>query len=93
MNIQIIEEAKNKIVFEIPGENHTLLNIIREELWNDEHVKNAAYRIKHPLTKVPRMVVETDGKEDPKKALQEAAKRVLKMNKKFSDAFEKAINI
>lgn len=92
MDIKIIEEDKKKIVFEVPGESHTLLNILREELWNDENVKEAAYRIKHPLTKIARMIVETNGKEEPRKALQEAAKRVIKTNKKFADAFSKIAN-
>ncbi len=91
MEIKILEETKKKIEFEIPGETHTLLNILREELWNDEHVKVAAYRVIHPLLKTPKMTVETDGKETPREALKEAAKRVLKLNKKFAESFEKAV--
>ena len=91
MEIKILEESKNKLVFEIPNEDHTLFNILKEELNNDEHVKIGVYRNIHPLTKVAKMTVETDGKESPKDALREAAKRVIKTNKKFTDAFEKAI--
>ncbi len=91
MQINILEETQKKLVFEVPGENATLLNILREELWNDEHVRVAAYRITHPLTKIPRMIVETDGKETPKQALISAAKRVLKTNKSFSDALNKVL--
>jgi DNA-directed RNA polymerase subunit L len=77
MEINILEEKKDKIVFEIKGEGHTLSNAIRKELWNDEHVKGAAYAIEHPLIEIPRFVVETDG-ADPKKTLIAAAKRVQK---------------
>jgi DNA-directed RNA polymerase subunit L len=77
MEINILEEKKDKIIFEIKGEGHTLSNAIRKELWNDEHVKSAAYAIEHPLIEIPRFIVETDG-ADPRKTLVAAAKRVQK---------------
>ena len=77
MEINILEEKKDKIIFEIKGEGHTLSNAIRKELWNDEHVKAAAYAIEHPLIEVPKFILETDG-ADPKKTLIAAAKRVQK---------------
>jgi len=82
MDVTILEEKKNKLVFELKGEGHTLSNAIRKELWNDEHVKAAAYAIEHPLIEVPRFIVETDG-ADPKKAVVAAAKRVQKTAEKI----------
>ena len=75
MEIKILEEKKNRIVFELPGQSHTLPNALRKELWNDSHVKNAAYAIEHPLIGCPKFVLETDG-ADPKKTLQ--ARTLLK---------------
>ena len=77
MELNIIEEKKNKIVLELKGEGHTLNNALRKELWNDEHVKAAAYAIEHPLIEIPKFVLETDG-ADPRKTLLAAAKRVQK---------------
>ncbi len=77
MELNILEEKKNKLVFEVKGAGHTLSNAIRKELWNDEHVKVAAYTIEHPLIGVPRFVLETDG-ADTKKTLVSAAKRLQK---------------
>lgn len=77
MEINIVEEKKNKLIFEITGEGHTLSNALRKELWNDEHVKTATYAIDHPLVEKPRFVIETDG-ADPKKTVIAAAKRVQK---------------
>ena len=77
MNLKILEEKKNKLVFELEGESHTFCGILKKELWNDEHVKAAGYYIEHPLLNVPRFVLETDG-ADPKKTLQSAAKRIEK---------------
>ncbi len=77
MELNILEEKKNKLVFEIKGEGHTLSNALRKELWNDEHVKAAAYAIEHPLIEIPKFILETDG-ADPKKTLLAAAKRIQK---------------
>ena len=88
MDIKIIEEKKNRIVFEIQGEDHTLANLLRKELWNDEHVKGAAYTIDHPEVGQPRFILETDG-ADPKKTLQAASKRLIKELAKVKDEAKK----
>jgi len=88
MEVIIIEEKKNKIVFELKGEGHTLNNALRKELWNDEHVKIAAYAIEHPLIEIPKFILETDGAE-PRKVLAAAAKRLQKdVDKVKSEAKE-----
>ncbi len=88
MEVNIIEEKKNRLVFEITGEGHTLSNALRKELWNDEHIKVATYAIDHPLIEKPKFVIETDG-ADPKKTVVAAAKRVQKeLEKAKSEAKE-----
>ena len=77
MELNIIEEKKDKLVFEIRGEGHTLSNALRKELWNDSHVKAAAYAVEHPLIEIPRFILETDG-ADPKKTILSAVKRIQK---------------
>jgi DNA-directed RNA polymerase subunit L len=89
MEIKVLEEKKNRLVLEIKGEGHAFCNALKRELWNDLHVKIAAYKIKHPLVGIPTLFVETDGKETPKKALTEAAKRLSKEADKFKTAFLK----
>ena len=91
MKLKIIEDKKNKLIFELVGETHTFCNALKQELWNDKHIKVASYNIAHPLVGVPKFVIETDGSEKPKKALTEAAKRLKKVSDKFKTAFTKAI--
>lgn len=79
MEVNILEEKPKRMVFEIKGEDHTLANALREELWKDESVKVSAYNIDHPLIGVPKMIIETDGKE-PRKALKDAISRLKKKN-------------
>jgi DNA-directed RNA polymerase subunit L len=90
MELKVIEKAKNKIIIEIIGEDHTLCNALKEELYIDDEVKSAGYYIEHPEKGMPKLVVETSGK-DPIKAIAEAAKRLIKKNDKFLEAFTKEI--
>ena len=91
MELKVIEQKKNRLVVELAGEDHTFCNVLKKELWNDEHVKVASYNIKHPLVSQPHIVVETDGSETPSAALMSAAKRVGKNAEKFKDEFTKEI--
>ncbi|MFH2021264.1 MAG: DNA-directed RNA polymerase subunit L [archaeon] len=79
MEVNILEDKKKSLVFEIKGEGHTLANAIRDELWNDKDVNVAAYNISHPLTGVPRFIIETIDKE-PRQALKDAITRLKKRN-------------
>ena len=82
MEIHILEEKKNKLVFELEGEGHTLSNVIRKELWNDEHVKISTYAIEHPQVGKPIFTIETDG-ADPRKTIASAVKRLQKSLEKL----------
>jgi len=80
METKILEDSKTKLKIEIKGETQTFCNVLRKELWNDSHVKIAGYKIEHPLTSHPVLIIETDGKETPKKALKDSIKRLTKTN-------------
>ncbi len=79
MEMNVLEDKKKRMVFELKGEGHTLCNALREELWNDKDVTVAAYNIDHPLIGVPRFIIETSDKE-PKQALKDAISRLKKKN-------------
>ncbi|MEK6917130.1 MAG: DNA-directed RNA polymerase subunit L [Nanoarchaeota archaeon] len=79
MEINILEDKKKRLVFELKGEGHTLCNALRQELWNDKEVTVSAYNISHPIIGVPKFMIETEGKE-PKKALRDAISRLKKTN-------------
>lgn len=84
MEVSIVEDKKNRLVIAISGDGHTLCNAIRKELWNDEHVKTAAYQIEHPLIGTPKIIVETDG-ADTRKTILAAVKRVQKDAEKVKE--------
>jgi len=83
MEIKVLEDKKNRFVFEIIGMGHTYINIMKNELWNDSHVKIATYNIKHPQISNPKFILETDGDENPKAALSGAMVRLKRLSEKF----------
>ena len=83
MEINVLEDKKNRMVFEIEGMGHTYLNILKNELWNDDHIKVATYAIKHPEISKPKFILETEGDRSPKAALSGAVGRLKKLSDKF----------
>lgn len=83
MKFKVLEGKKNRLVFEIDGMGHSYLNILKNELWNDDHVKVATYNIKHPQVSKPKFILETDGDRSPKAALSGAVSRLKKLSDKF----------
>ena len=90
MELKVIEQSKNKLVIDIPGEDHTLFNILSKELMSDKDVTLGGYYVEHPVLNVPRLIIQTKPKT-PFAALEEAVKRVKKLNSDFSKAVEKAL--
>ncbi len=90
MEIKILEDKKNKIVLETKDLQQGILNALKNELYNDKHVKIATYSIRHPLVGKPKMILETDG-ADPRDVLKKAADRLKKVNEKFKKDFVKEV--
>ena len=90
MEINVLEDKKNRIVLEIKGMQHGILNTLKNELHDDKHVKIATYSLRHPLIGIPKMVLETDG-ADPRDVLAKAADKLKKINDNFKKDFVKEI--
>jgi len=82
MEIKIIEEKKNLLIFKVLGEGHTVCNALKRELLNDDKVKTATYAVAHPLIEEAQFIVETTG-EEPRKAISVAIKRLDKILEKL----------
>ncbi|MBD3259176.1 DNA-directed RNA polymerase subunit L [Candidatus Woesearchaeota archaeon] len=90
MELNVVESAKNKLVIELKGEDHTFCNILVKELQKDSNVKTAAYTIEHPLRRIPRVFIET-ASGSPKDALVKATANLIKDAGKFEKEFAKEI--
>jgi len=90
MELNIKENSKNKLVAEIKGEDHTFCNILAKRLLANSNVKVAAYRIDHPMIRVPTLMVETSS-GSPKDAILETLKGMSKEFQDFQKAFDKEV--
>ena len=79
--MNILDGKKNKLIFEVDA-GHTLCNILKDELYNDEKVRVASYTIDHPLIGKPRMIIETSG-DDVRGIVLDAVQRLKKKNERF----------
>lgn len=89
MDVKVIEDKKDLLIFELPGLDHTFCNHLKKELYNDTAVKEATYTIDHPLVGTPKFLLHTDGKKAPRTVLKDAVKRIKDTNKDFLAAFKK----
>ena len=90
MEMNVLEEKKGRMIFELEGASHTVCNILKRELWKDKHVKNAGYTIRHPLVGKPEFIIETDG-EDPRKIVANTCQKIKKDFEKFGAEFKKEV--
>jgi DNA-directed RNA polymerase subunit L len=90
MELNFIDDKKNRVVVEVKGEDHTFCNLLKEELWNDNSTKAAAYRIDHPLVRVPNLLVETTG-DAARTVMKRACTRVNNQISKFKDSAKKIL--
>jgi len=91
LKVRVLRKEAYRVELEVDGEDHSFLNILVKTLLKDPSVKFAAYRIDHPLTGKPVVVVETNGGKDPFDALTEASAKVKELAKEFREAFEKSL--
>jgi DNA-directed RNA polymerase subunit L len=90
MEINVLEDSKNKLVVEIKGEGHALCNALKTEIWNNKAVKVTGYNIAHPLVGIPKLVIETSS-GNPRQILADAAKAVKKDAESFLKSFNKVM--
>lgn len=61
--------------FRVIGEDHTLCNLLRKEMFEDENVEAAAYTIEHPLLSQPEFYLRVR-RGKPEEALLKALRRL-----------------
>lgn len=87
MELNVIENTKNRLKFEIKGEGHTFCNVLRNELWGDSSIEISGYYIEHSLVSEPVFIVQSS-KGDAKGILLKAVERLKKKNKELKDLFK-----
>lgn len=90
MDINIFEKTDDEVRLEIRGEDHTLLNVLRSILLQDDRIKIASYDIKHPGVSDPVLYIRTKD-VDPIIALNDAAILLGKQCDSFKRKFKNKV--
>lgn len=62
MKVTATNQGEYNLEVVIEGEGHTLLNLLRDTLLDDDKVLFASYVIDHPMKLAARLALKTDGK-------------------------------
>ncbi|GME68989.1 unnamed protein product [[Candida] boidinii] len=85
-------KVPNCIIIKFEREDHTLGNLLRQELLNDPQVLFVAYKIEHPLFANFVMRLQTEEGYKPRLALKNACTRLISklgiLNDKFKREWE-----
>mgnify|MGYP000504206079 CR=1 FL=1 len=91
MELKIIDKTDDEMHLEIVGETHTLLNMLKSVLLDDERVQIATYDMKHVSISDPVLFVKTDG-TDPIEVVKDALKELVSQCDEFISVFTSAVN-
>ena len=92
MNLKILNKTDTELEMEIAGETHTLLNLLKTILLEDDTVEIATYDIKYLGISEPVMYVRTNGK-DPVQAVRSALQTMVAVCDEFKSVFTNQIDI
>lgn len=91
MELKILEKSARRLLFQIPGADHTFCNVLKKELIDIDGVDLATYAVEHPQIGIPKMLIETKTGVKPKDVLEQALDEIKKKNKNFLKHFKTAI--
>ena len=72
MELKLEAKSDRYWILELVGEDHTLPNLLRENLLRQEDVEFASYVVEHPVISHPKLIIRTR-----KKTAREALKKAL----------------
>lgn len=89
MELSVVKETENQLVFELIGEDHTFCNLLRDTLWEDKSVDMAAYKLDHPLTRKPTFMLIVK-KGEPRSVLKRTAEKITARFSELGDKLSRA---
>jgi DNA-directed RNA polymerase subunit L len=86
MQLNVLEQEKNKLKIELRGETATITQLIAKQAWKEGG--EAAGIREHPFMEEPKIVVEGS---NPKKILADSAKAVDEQCDEFKEELARAL--
>ncbi|CEO98475.1 DNA-directed RNA polymerase RBP11-like dimerization domain-containing protein [Plasmodiophora brassicae] len=86
------EKLTNAATFTVLKEDHTLGNLLRMQLHEDENVIFAGYRVPHPLKHQFDLQLRTTGRITPKQALRNSIRDLKRELDSIRDKLKEEVN-
>jgi len=90
MKLNVIRKDKNSILIEVKGESISFVNLLKDELWKDKNVLEAAAIKEHPYMGEPKLLVKVKT-GNPLTAIKKAVKNLSLQTKEIRDEFNRDI--
>ena len=90
MELKKIEDNGKRLIIEFDGETTAFANMIKDKLWDDSSVKEAATIMEHPFLSKPKILVETS-RGSPQTALEKTTEKLVDEAKEFREKFKGAL--
>lgn len=90
MELKVVKQDEKTLIVEVKGETFTLTNLVRESLWEDKSVSEAAQIKEHPYLAEPKIFVNVS-RGSPKVALEKSSERLIEQTKEFGEKFKKEL--
>ena len=62
MKAEILESKKDKLVLKFEPFDQAILNLVKQELWNDKATQMAGFKVTHPEVGFAKFTLKTKGK-------------------------------
>jgi len=89
MEFRVLKQDPNTIFLEVGKETVTITNLIREELWEEKNISEAASVKEHPYLEEPKIWLKTS-RGSPVTTLDQTCERILLEIQEFRQKFKEA---
>jgi DNA-directed RNA polymerase subunit L len=90
MELKVVKDDDKKALVELKGETLAFAHMLKDELWKDSNVKEAAAIKEHPYLSEAQIFVAVN-RGTPKAALERASDSIAKQAKEFKNKFKDSI--
>jgi len=92
MELKIVkfDEEKKEALVEVEGGTIGFVNLLRDELWKDPNVLEAAWVQEHPYLSEPKIYVRVS-RGNPLTALEKASKGIEKKSVELFETFQSSL--
>jgi len=86
-NLELVSKETDKVKVRVNGEDHTLLNVLRENAWKNK-ADQATYTIEHPYLSEPEIIIKA---KSPLKVLEDSAQELVQQTKELEKEFARTL--